>query len=184
VLNVLDPDAIFQAVQEIGLIDVLFNCAGVVHSGTVLEMPDKELQFPSTSTSGRRSIPSRPSCRRCWNARRCDHQHGDRREFGEGVPNRAAYSISKRVIGLTKSIAADYTAKGIRVNAICRAPSRALAARALGATGNIEDARKAFVARQPIGRIGQPRKSPTSPCTSPRHLHDGPDPHHRRGWTA
>jgi 2-keto-3-deoxy-L-fuconate dehydrogenase len=78
----------------------------------------------------------------------------------KAVPNRAAYSISKAaVIGLTKSIAADYVTKGIRVNAIApgTVESPSLHER-WAATGDIDEARKAFIARQPIGRIGQPHE--------------------------
>jgi 2-keto-3-deoxy-L-fuconate dehydrogenase len=105
----------------------------------------------------------------------------------KGVPNRAAYTISKAaVIGLTKSIAADYTAKGIRVNAICpgTVESPSLHER-WAATGNIEEARKAFIARQPIGRIGQPEEvadlavylAGATYTTGQIHIIDG-------GWTA
>jgi 2-keto-3-deoxy-L-fuconate dehydrogenase len=78
----------------------------------------------------------------------------------KGVPNRAAYSISKAaVIGLTKSVAADYVGKGIRVNAIApgTVDSPSLHER-WEATGDFEAARKAFIARQPIGRIAEPRE--------------------------
>jgi len=103
------------------------------------------------------------------------------------VPNRAAYSISKAaVIGLTKSIAADYTSKGIRVNAIApgTVESPSLHER-WAATGNIEAARKAFIARQPIGRIGQPAEvadlalylATATYTTGQVHIIDG-------GWTA
>jgi 2-keto-3-deoxy-L-fuconate dehydrogenase len=76
----------------------------------------------------------------------------------KGVPNRAAYSISKAaVIGLTKSVAADYVTSNIRVNAICpgTVESPSLHER-WAATGDVEEARRAFIARQPIGRIAQP----------------------------
>ncbi len=78
----------------------------------------------------------------------------------KGVPNRCAYSISKAaVVGLTKSIAADYVTKGIRCNAICpgTVDSPSLQER-LRAMGDYETARAAFVARQPIGRIGTPEE--------------------------
>ena len=105
----------------------------------------------------------------------------------KGVPNRAAYSISKAaVIGLTKSIAADYTSKGIRVNAIApgSVDSPSLHER-WAATGDIEAARKAFIARQPIGRIGKPEEiaelalylATATYTTGQVHVIDG-------GWTA
>ncbi|MFY8030258.1 MAG: SDR family oxidoreductase, partial [Devosia sp.] len=104
-----------------------------------------------------------------------------------GVPNRAAYSISKAaVIGLTKSMAADYTDKGIRVNAIApgTVDSPSLHER-WHATGDFEAAKKAFIARQPIGRIGKPEEiadlavylAGATYTTGQVHVIDG-------GWTA
>ncbi len=103
------------------------------------------------------------------------------------VPNRAAYTISKAaVVGLTKSIAADYTDKGIRVNAICpgTVESPSLHER-WKATGDFDAAKKAFIARQPIGRIGQPEEvadlavylAGATYTTGQVHIIDG-------GWTA
>ncbi|MDR3476199.1 MAG: SDR family oxidoreductase [Devosia sp.] len=188
VLNVLDKDAIYRAVEEIGRIDILFNCAGVVHSGSILEMPDKELEFaldlnvwaqihtikailPQMIERGDGAIVNMATVASSVKA----------------VPNRAAYSISKAaVIGLTKSIAADYTSKGIRVNAICpgTVESPSLHER-WAATGNVEEARKAFIARQPIGRIAQPHEvadlavylAGATYTTGQIHIIDG-------GWTA
>ena len=161
VLNVLDDAAVAAAVSQIGRIDVLFNCAGVVHNGALLDMPDKDLQFafdlnvwaqvrtikailPQMIERGDGAIINMATVASSVKA----------------VPNRAAYSISKAaVIGLTKSIAADYTTKGIRVNAIApgTVESPSLHER-WAATGDVEAARKAFIARQPIGRIGQPEE--------------------------
>ena len=104
----------------------------------------------------------------------------------KGVPNRAAYSISKAaVIGLTKSIAADYTSKGIRCNAICpgTVDSPSLQER-LKAAGDYEQARQDFIARQPMGRIGTTQEiaelviylSSASFTTGQTYLIDG-------GWT-
>jgi 2-keto-3-deoxy-L-fuconate dehydrogenase len=105
----------------------------------------------------------------------------------KGVPNRAAYSISKAaVIGLTKSIAADFTTQGIRVNAICpgTVDSPSLHER-WRATGDFEGAKKAFIARQPIGRIARPEEvadlavylAGATYTTGQIHIIDG-------GWTA
>ncbi len=161
VLNVLDSDAVSATVAAVGRIDVLFNCAGVVHSGSVLEMPDKELEFaldlnlwsqvrmikavlPQMVSRNDGCIINMSTVASSWKA----------------VPNRAAYSISKAaVIGLTKSIAADFTSKGIRVNAIApgTVDSPSLHER-WSATGDIEAARATFVARQPMGRIGTPEE--------------------------
>jgi 2-keto-3-deoxy-L-fuconate dehydrogenase len=105
----------------------------------------------------------------------------------KAVPNRAAYSISKAaVIGLTKSLAADYTTKGIRVNAIApgTVDSPSLHER-WTATGDFEAARQAFIARQPIGRIARPEEvadlalylATATYTTGQVHVIDG-------GWTA
>ena len=159
VLDVLSEDAVNAAVAEIGHIDVLFNCAGVVHSGTVLEMSDKDLDF-ALDLNVRAQIRT---------IRAVLPQMLERRDGAiinmatvassvKGVPNRAAYSISKAaVVGLTKSVAADYVTSNIRVNAICpgTVESPSLHER-WQATGDFEGAKKAFIARQPIGRIARP----------------------------
>jgi len=161
VLNVLDAEAVNAAVAEIGRIDVLFNCAGVVHNGTVLEMSEKDLEFafdlnvwaqvrtikailPGMLERGDGSIVNMATVA----------------SSVKGVPNRAAYSISKAaVIGLTKSVAADYVTRGIRCNAIApgTVDSPSLHER-WKATGDFEAAKTAFIARQPIGRIGKPEE--------------------------
>ncbi|QMV00534.1 SDR family oxidoreductase [Devosia sp. D6-9] len=161
VLNVLDAEAVNAAVAEIGRIDVLFNCAGVVHNGTVLEMSEKDLEFafdlnvwaqvrtikailPGMLERGDGAIVNMATVA----------------SSVKGVPNRAAYSISKAaVIGLTKSVAADYVTRGIRCNAIApgTVDSPSLHER-WKATGDFEAARTAFIARQPIGRIGKPEE--------------------------
>lgn len=161
VLNVLSDDAVNAAVAEIGHIDVLFNCAGVVHSGTVLEMSDKDLDF-ALDLNVRAQIRT---------IRAVLPQMLERRDGAiinmatvassvKGVPNRAAYSISKAaVVGLTKSVAADYVTSNIRINAICpgTVDSPSLHER-WQTTGDFEAAKKAFIARQPIGRIARPEE--------------------------
>ncbi|GLQ10478.1 NAD(P)-dependent oxidoreductase [Devosia yakushimensis] len=161
VLDVLSNDAVKAAVAEIGHIDVLFNCAGVVHSGAVLEMSDGDLDF-ALDLNVRAQIRT---------IRAVLPQMLERRDGAiinmatvassvKGVPNRAAYSISKAaVVGLTKSVAADYVTSNIRINAICpgTVDSPSLHER-WQATGDFEAARKAFIARQPIGRIARPEE--------------------------
>ncbi|WP_269468124.1 SDR family oxidoreductase [Devosia ureilytica] len=188
VLDVLSSDAVHVAVAEIGHIDVLFNCAGVVHSGTVLEMSDDDLDFAL-------NLNVRAQVRMCQAVL---PQMLARRDGAiinmatvassiKGVPNRAAYTISKAaVVGLTKSIAADYTTHGIRVNAICpgTVDSPSLHQR-WHATGDFEAAKKAFIARQPIGRIARPDEiadlavylAGATYTTGQVHIIDG-------GWTA
>jgi 2-keto-3-deoxy-L-fuconate dehydrogenase len=188
VLNVLDRDAIFAAVEEIGRIDVLFNCAGIVHNGTLLEMPDKELEFALDL-----NLWAQVHMIKAVLPQMIERKDGAIINMAtvassvKGVPNRAAYSISKAaVIGLTKAVAADYVTSNIRVNAICpgTVESPSLHER-WAATGDVEEARKAFIARQPIGRIAQPAEvadlavylAGATYTTGQTHLIDG-------GWTG
>lgn len=188
VLDVLSDEAVRNAIAEIGRIDVLFNCAGVVHSGTVLEMCDEDLDFAL-------DLNVKAQIRTC---RAVLPQMLERKDGAiinmatvassiKGVPNRAAYTISKAaVVGLTKSIAADYTTSNIRVNAICpgTVDSPSLHER-WKATGDFEGAKKAFIARQPIGRIARPEEvadlavylAGATYTTGQVHIIDG-------GWTA
>jgi len=187
-LDVLSDDAVRAAVAEIGRIDVLFNCAGVVHAGNVLEMSDKDLDF-ALDLNVRAQIRTIKAIL----PQMLERKDGAIINMAtvassvKGVPNRAAYSISKAaVIGLTKSLAADYTTKGIRVNAIApgTVDSPSLHER-WTATGDFEAARKAFIARQPIGRIAVPEEvadlalylATATYTTGQVHVIDG-------GWTA
>jgi Dehydrogenases with different specificities (related to short-chain alcohol dehydrogenases) len=187
-LDVLSAAAVQQAVAEIGRIDVLFNCAGVVHSGTVLEMSDTDLDFALDL-----NVKAQIRTIQAVLPQMLERKDGAIINMAtvassvKGVPNRAAYSISKAaVIGLTKSIAADYTTSNIRVNAICpgTVDSPSLHER-WHATGDFEGARKAFIARQPIGRIARPEEvadlalylAGATYTTGQIHVIDG-------GWTA
>ena len=187
-LDVLSADAVNAAVAEIGHIDVLFNCAGVVHSGTVLDMSDKDLDF-AFDLNIKAQIRTVQAVLPQMLERKdgCIINMATVASSVKGVPNRAAYTISKAaVIGLTKSIAADYTTQGIRVNAICpgTVDSPSLLERWL-ATGVFEAAKKAFIARQPIGRIARPDEvadlavylAGATYTTGQIHIIDG-------GWTA
>ena len=188
VLNVLSADDINRAVAEIGRIDILFNCAGVVHSGTVLEMADKDLDFAWDL-----NVKAQIRTIKAVLPQMLERQDGAIVNMAtvassvKGVPNRAAYSISKAaVIGLTKSVAADYVTQGIRINAICpgTVDSPSLHER-WHATGDFEAAKKAFIARQPIGRIARPDEvadlavylAGATYTTGQVHIIDG-------GWTA
>jgi len=187
-LDVLSAAAVQQAVAEIGRIDVLFNCAGVVHSGTVLEMSDKDLDFAFDL-----NVKAQIRTIQAVLPQMLERKDGAIINMAtvassvKGVPNRAAYSISKAaVIGLTKSIVADYTTSNIRVNAICpgTVDSPSLHER-WHATGDFEGAKKAFIARQPIGRIARPEEvadlalylAGATYTTGQIHVIDG-------GWTA
>ena len=188
VLNVLDPAAVAAAIGEMGRIDVLFNCAGVVHNGTILEMPDSDLEFALNLNvwAQVRAIKA-VLPQMLERGEGCIINMATVASSVKGVPNRAAYSISKAaVIGLTKSIAADYTSRGIRVNAIApgTVDSPSLHER-WHATGDFEAAKKAFIARQPIGRIAKPEEvaelalylATATYTTGQVHIIDG-------GWTA
>jgi 2-keto-3-deoxy-L-fuconate dehydrogenase len=160
-LNVLDGEMITKAVGEIGRIDVLFNCAGVVHNGTVLDASDEDLEF-----AWNLNVKAQVRAIRAVLPQMLERGDGAIINMSsvassvKGVPNRFVYSATKAaVIGLTKSIAADYVAKGIRCNAICpgTVDSPSLQER-LSASGDYDAARAAFIARQPIGRIGRPEE--------------------------
>jgi 2-keto-3-deoxy-L-fuconate dehydrogenase len=158
-LDVLDPVAVAALADE--AIDILFNCAGVVHGGTVIETSDADLDFawrlnvmaqvhtcqavlPGMVARGGGAIINMSSIA----------------SSVKGVASRFAYSVTKAaVIGLTKSIAADFVGHNIRVTAICpgTVETPSLHDR-LSAGGDYEAARAAFVARQPIGRIGAPEE--------------------------
>ena len=160
-LDVTDSAAISAVIGDIGQIDILFNCAGFVHSGSILEASEAELDFafnlnvkgmfhtiravlPGMLAVGSGSIVNMASVASSI----------------KGVPNRFAYTATKAaVIGLTKSVAADYVTHGIRCNAICpgTVDSPSLHAR-LKATGDFERAMKEFVDRQPMGRVGAPEE--------------------------
>lgn len=161
VLNVLSTEEVNKAVAEIGRIDILFNCAGVVQSGTIMDMPDKDLEFAFDLNVWAQIRAIKAVLPQMLERKDgCIINMATVASSVTAVPNRAAYTISKAaVVGLTKSMAADYTDKGIRVNAICpgTVESPSLHER-WHATGDFEAAKKAFIARQPIGRIGQPEE--------------------------
>jgi 2-keto-3-deoxy-L-fuconate dehydrogenase len=157
-LDVLDKDAIGAFFKSLPALDVLFNCAGVVHNGTALEATDKDLEFafalnvraqfwtiqaalPGMLAAGRGSIINMASV--------CSSM--------KGLPNRFVYGTTKAaVLGLTKSVAADFVARGIRCNAVCpgTVDTPSLGER-INANEDPEAARKAFIARQPMGRLAQ-----------------------------
>jgi 2-keto-3-deoxy-L-fuconate dehydrogenase len=155
-LDVTDDAAVAKMIGELPPLDVLFNCAGYVHQGTIFECEDADWDrsfainaramyktikaaLPKMLENGGGSIVNMASV--CSSLR--------------GLPNRFAYGASKAaVVGLTKQVAADFVARGIRCNCIApgtvETPSLHDRMRQLG---DIEEARKMFVARQPMGRI-------------------------------
>ncbi|OUS35794.1 NAD(P)-dependent oxidoreductase [Rhodobacterales bacterium 56_14_T64] len=156
-LDVTDAQAVAACVAELGPLDVLFNCAGFVANGSILDTDDKDWEFsfdlnvtamyrmikltlPAMLENGGGSIINMSSVASSL----------------KGVPNRFAYCASKAaVIGMTKSIAADYVKQGIRCNAICpgTVDSPSMHGR-LRATGDYDKALADFINRQPMGRIG------------------------------
>ncbi|SMX29284.1 2-keto-3-deoxy-L-fuconate dehydrogenase [Pelagimonas phthalicica] len=166
-LNVTDPQAIQHAVDKIGAVDVLFNCVGMVHGGTILEASEAEMDqafavnvksmfhtiravLPGMIARGNGAIVNVASVASSIT----------------GVPNRMVYGTTKAaVIGLTKSVAADYVQQGVRANAICpgTVDSPSLHER-LRATGDYEQAWADFNARQKLGRVGQPEEIAALAC--------------------
>jgi 2-keto-3-deoxy-L-fuconate dehydrogenase len=157
-LDVLDKAAINKLVGELPAMDVLFNCAGFVHGGSVLEATDADFEFaynlnvrsqfwmiqafiPAMKAAGRGSIINMASVA----------------SSVKGLPNRFIYGTTKAaVIGLTKSVAADFVAHGVRCNAVCpgTVDTPSLQDRINSAADPVE-ARKNFIARQPLGRLAQ-----------------------------
>ena len=158
VLDVTDEASIAKVAHEVGDIDVLFNCAGVVHHGSILDATSADWDkafavnvksmylvsrafIPGMLKKGGGSIINMASVASSI----------------RGLPNRFVYGASKAaVIGLTKSIAADFVRQGIRCNAICpgTVDTPSLQQR-LHDTGDYEAAHSAFIARQPMGRLGR-----------------------------
>jgi 2-keto-3-deoxy-L-fuconate dehydrogenase len=156
-LDVRDSAAIERLAGELGAIDILFNCAGFVHDGTILDCSEEDWDFsfdvnvksmyrtiraflPAMLEAGGGSIVNMSSVV----------------SSVKGVPNRFVYGATKAaVVGLTKSVSADFITRGIRCNAICPATiqSPSLEER-FHSMGDYDAARAAFIARQPMGRLG------------------------------
>ena len=162
VLDVTKTDEIQQVAEEMGAIDVLFNCAGFVHHGTILDCEESDWEF-----SFNLNVRSMYRMIRFFLPSMLEAGGGNIINMSSvassvmGLPNRFVYGASKAaVIGLTKSVAKDYIKQGIRCNAICpgTVESPSLQERIKAQGGNPEEIRAAFIARQPIGRIGKPEE--------------------------
>ncbi len=160
-LDVRDTGAVNALAAKIGRVDVLFNCAGYVHQGDIFACSQKDWDFsfdlnvssmyrtcraflPAMIEAGKGSIVNMSSAASSI----------------KGAPSRFAYGTTKAaVIGLTKAIAADTVAKGIRCNAICpgTVETPSLEER-IAAHGDVENARAVFLARQSMGRFGRPEE--------------------------
>ncbi|HEY9571700.1 MAG TPA: SDR family NAD(P)-dependent oxidoreductase, partial [Pusillimonas sp.] len=163
-LDVTQPAQIQALASELGSVDVLFNCAGYVHDGSILDCDDEAWRFsfdlnvasmyhtmraflPGMLKQGRGSIVNMSSAA----------------SSVKGVSNRFVYGATKAaVIGMTKSVAADFVSQGVRCNAICpgTVESPSLTGRITAQAGkqgrSQEQVRTDFIARQPIGRLGKP----------------------------
>jgi 2-keto-3-deoxy-L-fuconate dehydrogenase len=156
-LDVTDGAAVERLAQEVGGVDVLFNCAGYVHHGTILDCTEQEWDksfdvniksmyrvtrafLPGMLGKGKGSIINMASVVSSI----------------RGVPNRFAYGTTKAaVVGFTKAIAADYVRQGVRCNAVCPGTIDTPSLRArIDALPDPVQARKDFTARQPMGRLG------------------------------
>jgi 2-dehydro-3-deoxy-L-fuconate 4-dehydrogenase len=156
-LDVTDADAVLAIAADLGAIDVLFNCAGFVHHGSLLECGESDWDF-----SFDLNVKSMYFTIRAFLPAMLDAGAGSIINMSsvassvKGIAHRCVYSASKAaVIGLTKSVAADYIDRGIRCNAICpgTVESPSLQAR-IDAFDDPSEARRAFIARQPLGRLG------------------------------
>jgi 2-keto-3-deoxy-L-fuconate dehydrogenase len=164
-LDVLDAQAVITAARDAGDMDILFNCAGFVHQGTILDTTDDEFAFAFDL-----NVRSMFRTIRAFLPGMLARKHGVILNMAsvasnlKGVANRAVYSASKAaVIGLTRSVAFDFVGQGVRCNCICpgtvESPSLVERMHANAAqAGSFEAARDAFIKRQPMGRIGQPEE--------------------------
>jgi 2-dehydro-3-deoxy-L-fuconate 4-dehydrogenase len=160
-LDVTDASAVVDAANTAGAVDILFNCAGFVHHGDILNCDEDAFEF-----SMNLNVRSLYRMTRAFLPAMLDNGGGSIVNMSSAVssiiaaPNRFVYGASKAaVIGITKSIAADYVQQGVRCNAICPATveSPSLQGR-MRAMGDYDTARAAFIARQPMGRIGKPEE--------------------------
>ena len=190
VLDVTDPSAIAETAREVGTLDVLFNCAGYVHAGTILDCGETDWarSFDLNVTAMYRTI-------RAFLPAMIANGGGSIVNMAsvassiKGVPNRLAYGASKAaVIGLTRAVAADHVGQGIRCNAICPGTIETPSLKQrLAATGDYEAALAAFTSRQPMGRLGRAEEiaelalylasDASSFTTGAEHVIDG-------GWTG
>ena len=161
-LDVRSTEAVEALASTVGAIDILFNCAGFVHHGTILECSESDWDF-----SFDLNVKSMHRTIKAFLPGMLAKGHGSIVNIASGagsvrgIPNRYVYGASKAaVIGLTKAVAADFIKKGIRANAICpgtiQSPSLDERIATLAKTQGITEAaaRQAFIDRQPMGRLG------------------------------
>ena len=165
-LDVLDDAAVTALIDELPPLQILFNCAGYVHHGTILDCLPKDWEFSFNLNARAMYVAIRAALPRML-------AHHDSTGQGasiinmasiagsiKGLPNRFVYGASKAaVVGLTKSVAADYVQRGIRCNGIApgTVDTPSLAQR-INAYPDPVEARKMFIARQPMGRLAKPEE--------------------------
>lgn len=169
-LDVTSSDAVAAYAARVGPIDVLANVAGYVHHGTVLECEEKDWDFSfdlnvkSMHRTIRTFLPGMLERAAASGRSASIVNLSSGASSLKGAPNRYAYGATKAaVIGLTKAVAVDFIARGVRCNAICpgtvRSPSWEARVEALGASvGGRDRAMQMFVSRQPMGRVGEPEE--------------------------
>jgi 2-keto-3-deoxy-L-fuconate dehydrogenase len=157
ILDVTDPDAIAGIARDLGAVDVLFNCAGYVHHGSILDCDEDDFDFSVTL-----NLRAMYRTIKAFLPAMLDAGHGNIINMSSiassviAAEDRFIYGVTKAaVIGLTKSVAKDFVGRGVRCNAICPATvdSPSLQAR-IEAFDDPQAARTAFIARQPMGRLG------------------------------
>jgi 2-keto-3-deoxy-L-fuconate dehydrogenase len=156
-LDVTDPAQVQALAKELGAVDVLYNCAGIVHNGSILDCEEKDFDL-----SVNVNVRSMYRMIRAFLPAMLQKQRGSIINMASvassvrGLPSRFIYGTTKAaVIGLTKAVAADFVGKGIRCNAICPGTidTPSLQERINTAADPVAQ-RKAFIARQPMGRLG------------------------------
>lgn len=162
-LDVTDANAVLEAAKDAGPVNILFNGAGYVHAGTILDCDEKAFDF-----SFDLNVRAMYRITRAFLPAMLEHGGGSIINVAsvagsiKGAPNRFVYGATKAaVIGMTKSIAADFITRGVRCNAICpgtvESPSLRdrMAALAQSTNQTLEQAEAWFVSRQPMGRVGK-----------------------------
>jgi 2-keto-3-deoxy-L-fuconate dehydrogenase len=161
-LDVTDAAAIGALAQALGAVDVLLNCAGFVHHGTILDCAEKdwELTLDLNVRSMYRLIRALLPAMLARGEGASIINMASAVSSVKAAPNRFVYGTSKAaVIGLTKAVAIDFIKQGIRCNAICpgTVETPSLGER-IAAQGGGPEVRQAFIARQPVGRLGTPEE--------------------------
>src|SRR5947207_10899530 len=165
-LDLLDDPAMARTFDELPPLDILFNCAGYVHQGTILDCAPKDWDFSFNLNV--RAMYMATKCALPKMLGRFEKSGSGASIINmasiagsiKGLPNRCAYGASKAaVVGLTKAVAADYVQKGVRCNAIApgTVDTPSLHER-IGAFADPDEARRMFVARQPMGRLAKPEE--------------------------